>query len=55
MHRYLNFMAALVASYLKKLVAEPFDTFTFSSAGLSVYQLGDFGTARKTLQAWQLK
>lgn len=41
--------------YLKKLVAEPFDTFTFSSAGLSVYQLGNFGTARKKLQAWQLE
>jgi hypothetical protein len=41
--------------YLKKLVAEPFDTFTFSPAALSVYQLGNFGTARKKLKAWQLE
>jgi 2'-5' RNA ligase superfamily len=41
--------------YLKKLVAEPFDAFTFSPAALSVYQLGNFGTARKKLKAWQLK
>lgn len=41
--------------YLKKMVAEPFDPFTFSSTALSVYQLGNFGTARKKLQAWQLK
>ena len=37
------------------LVAEPFDAFTFSPATLSVYQLGNFGTARKKLKAWELK
>ena len=37
--------------YLKKMLAEPFDTFTFSPAGASVYQLGSFGTARKELKA----
>ena len=41
--------------YLKKMLAEPFDAFTFSPAGASVYQLGNFGTARKMLKAWQLK
>ncbi|WP_332695681.1 2'-5' RNA ligase family protein [Bosea sp. (in: a-proteobacteria)] len=41
--------------YLKKLVAEPFGAFTFSPAALSVYQLGNFGTARRKLQAWHLK
>ena len=37
--------------YLKKMVAEPFEAFTFSPAGASVYQLGSFGTARKELKA----
>ena len=37
--------------YLKKMLAEPFETFTFSPAGASVYQLGSFGTARKELKA----
>ncbi len=37
--------------YLKKMLAEPFEAFTFSPAGASVYQLGAFGTARKELKA----
>jgi 2'-5' RNA ligase len=37
---------------LKQLLAEPFDVFTFSPAGVSVYQLGNFGTARKKLKTW---
>jgi len=41
--------------YLKAMLAEPFDVFTFSPAGASVYQLGNFGTARKKLKAWELK
>jgi len=41
--------------FLKKMLAEPFDAFTFSPAGASVYQLGNFGTARKMLKAWELK
>ena len=40
--------------YLKKMLAEPFDAFTFSPAGASVYQLGTFGTARKELRALDL-
>jgi len=35
--------------YLKAMLAEPFEEFTFSSIGASVYQLGSFGTARKKL------
>ena len=42
-------------TYLNKLLAEPFDAFTFSPAGASVYQLGTFGTARKELKAQALK
>ncbi len=41
-------------TYLKKMLAEPFDAFTFSPAGASVYQLGSFGTARKELKALAL-
>jgi 2'-5' RNA ligase len=38
-------------AYLKEMLAEPFEAFTFSPAGASVYQLGTFGTARKELKA----
>ena len=40
--------------YLNKMLAEPFNTFTFSPAGASVYQLGSFGSARKELTALRL-
>jgi len=40
--------------YLKAMLAEPFETFTFSPAGVSVYQLGNYGTARRKLKAWEL-
>ena len=40
--------------YLNKMLAEPFETFTFSPASASVYQLGTFGTARKELKALEL-
>jgi hypothetical protein len=33
------------------MLAEPFDVFTFSPASASVYQLGNFGTARNELKA----
>ena len=42
-------------SYLDEMLAAPFETFTFSAAGASVYQLGDFGTARKNLKTLDLK
>lgn len=38
--------------YLDKMLAEPFDPFTFSPAGAAVYQLGPFGTAAKKLKEW---
>jgi hypothetical protein len=41
--------------YLDKMVAEPFEPFTFSPAGAAVYQLGPFGTAAKKLKEWDLK
>ena len=41
--------------YLKEILVEPFDLFTFSPTGAAVYQLGNFGTARKQLKAWELK
>jgi len=41
-------------AYLDKMLAEPFDAFTFSVTGASVYQLGTFGTARKELKALPL-
>jgi len=40
--------------YLKGMLAEPFNTFTFSPAGASVYQLGSYGTAMKKLNTWDL-
>jgi hypothetical protein len=41
--------------YLDKMLAEPFESFTFSPAGAAVYQLGQFGTAAKKLKEWELK
>jgi hypothetical protein len=41
--------------YLDKMLAEPFEPFTFSPAGAAVYQLGPFGTAAKKLTEWDWK
>jgi hypothetical protein len=41
--------------YLKKMLEEKFESFTFSPAGVSVYHLGNFGTARTKLKGWELK
>jgi hypothetical protein len=41
--------------YLDKMVAEPFESFTFSPAGAAVFQLGPYGTAAKKLKEWDLK
>ena len=41
--------------YLDKMLAEPFEPFTFTPAGAAVYQLGQFGTAAKKLKEWDLK
>jgi len=35
--------------FLKVLLAKPFNSFRFKSASVSIYQLGDFGTAQKKL------
>lgn len=39
-------------AFVKKLEAESFAPFTFSPVAVSVYQLGNFGTARKKLKEW---
>jgi hypothetical protein len=41
--------------YLDQMLAEPFQSFTFSPSGAAVYQLGPFGTAAKKLKEWDLK
>ena len=41
--------------YLKKMLNEKFEAFTFSPVGVSVYQLGNLGTAQKKLKTWELK
>ena len=41
--------------YLNKMLAEPFESFTFSPVGVDVYQLGDYGTAARKLTALHLK
>jgi hypothetical protein len=40
--------------YLNALLAAPFPTFTFSAAGASAYQFGNFGTAAKQLHSFTL-
>jgi hypothetical protein len=42
-------------AFLDALLAKPFEAFTFSPASASVYQLGNYGTARKELKAFQAK
>jgi hypothetical protein len=37
---------------LAAIEAEPFEALTFSPAGISVYQLGNNGTAAKHLKSW---
>jgi hypothetical protein len=41
--------------YLDRMLAEPFESFTFAPAGAAVYQVGQFGTAAKKLHDWGLK
>jgi hypothetical protein len=38
--------------FLKRLLAESFEPLIFAPAAVSVYQLGNFGTARKKLYTW---
>lgn len=37
---------------LKAMIDEKFEPFTFSPVGVSIYHLGNFGTARKKLKGW---
>jgi hypothetical protein len=37
-------------AFLDALLAEAFPTFTFSPASASVYQFGNYGTARRALK-----
>jgi hypothetical protein len=41
--------------FLNTMVSAPFDTFTFSPVGASVYHLGNYGTAMKKLHSIPLK
>lgn len=41
--------------YLKPMLAEPFEAFTSSPVGVTVYHLGDYGTARTRLWEFPLK
>jgi hypothetical protein len=41
--------------YLNAMLTETFEAFTFSPASASVYQLGNFGTARMQLKALDVK
>jgi hypothetical protein len=38
-----------------ELLSEKFEAFTFSPAGAAVYQLGNFGTARRKLKSWEVR
>jgi hypothetical protein len=40
--------------YLKGMLAEKFDDFTFSPAAVSVFQMGNYGTAAKKLKSFAL-
>jgi len=43
------------SGYLNGMFTEPFDPFTFSTVGASVYQVGNSGTAMTKLHSFQLK
>jgi hypothetical protein len=51
---YIAHVTCGVASvaFVKTLEAQPFTAFSFSPVAVSVYQLGNFGTARKKLKDW---
>lgn len=41
--------------YLKQMLDEKFDDFTFSVIGAGTYHLGNFGTAREELKSWNFQ
>ena len=47
-------IGAAYQDFLDKLLKEKFDKFTFSPTGVSVFHLGNFGTAREKLKSWSL-
>jgi len=51
---YIAHVTCGVASvaFVTQLEAKPFSPFSFSPVAVSVYQLGNFGTARKKLKEW---
>jgi len=49
------FVGIAEAGYLNGMFTEPFDAFTFSPVGASVYQVGNNGTAMTKLHSFQLK
>lgn len=42
-------------NFVKRLKAKPFEKITFQPARVSIYQLGNFGTAQKKLWQWPAK
>jgi hypothetical protein len=42
-------------AYLKQMLDEEFAAFTFSPAGVSIYQLGNLGTAQEKRRGWELR
>lgn len=42
-------------AYLRGMLAEPFEPFAFDVAGAAIYQLGDFGTARRPMHRFDLQ
>lgn len=41
--------------FVKKLAARPFEKISFKAARVSIYQLGNFGTAQKKLWQWPVQ
>ncbi len=42
-------------AFMTAMIAEPFEPFTTAPTRAAVYQLGNFGAARKPLHSWDLK
>jgi hypothetical protein len=58
-HSGSNYLAHVTVGLAKlddlaTIEAQPFDTFTFSPAGISVYQLGNNRTAARHLRSWSV-
>jgi hypothetical protein len=58
-HSGANYLAHVTVGlakedFLATVEAEPFEPLTFAPAGLSIYQLGNNGTAAKHLKSWTI-